>query len=129
VRGATGAPGSALAYSTIVYEPPDEGGPAVWRIDDELSKQLDNDINFSHPAAGVFCLSNLGITVANVVATPGRFGSSGPFEVQADAPRPGHSFNAACPAHTGAAIYTSDPSTNSLEDPPDPSDTIYFTIN
>ena len=128
-RGNVGAPGSALAYSTILYESPDEGGPPVWRIDDELSKQLDNDVNFSHPAAGVFCLYNLGLTVANVVATPGRFGAGGPFDVQADAPRNLHSFNADCPAHTAAAIYTSDPVTNALEDPPDTSDTIYFTIN
>jgi hypothetical protein len=128
-RGQVGAPGSALAYSTILYEPPDEGGPPEWRIDDELSKQLDNDVNFSHPAAGVFCMYNLGLTVANVVATPGRFGAAGPFDVQADAPRDGHSFNASCPAHTAAAIYTSDPATGALEDPPDTSDTIYFTIN
>src|SRR5947209_5160363 len=41
-RGNVGAPGSALAYSMILFEPPDSGGPAQWRIDDNFSKQLDN---------------------------------------------------------------------------------------
>jgi hypothetical protein len=130
-RGNPGAPGSALAYSTILSEPPDEGGQAVWRIDDVLSKKLDNDVNLGdagHPAPGVFCFHDLTFTVQNVVATPGRFGAHGPFSVQVDAPRKNHSFNASCPADTGAAVYISDPN-GALEDPPDSTDTIYFELN
>jgi hypothetical protein len=130
-RGNAGAPGSALAYSVILFKPPDEGGPPVWRIDDSLSKRLDNDVNLGaagHPVAGVFCFHDLPFTVANVSATPGAFGSSGPFLVQVDAPHPGHSVNPNCPPTTGAAVYVTDP-TGTLEDPKDTSDTIYFTFN
>jgi hypothetical protein len=129
IRGSIGAPGSALAYSTILFEPPDEGGPPQWRIDDDLSKNLDNDINFKRGANGVFCLYRLGFTVGNIVATPGPFGASGPFQIEVDTPRSGHSVNAACPAGTGAAIYTMLPGGETPHDPPDPSDTIYFELN
>ncbi len=128
-RGNPGAPGSALAYSIILKAPPDEGGPAEWRIDDSLSHRLDNDVNFAHPKAGVYCLHDLAFAVANAVATPGRFGPKGPFEVQVDTTHPGHSVDASCPTNTAAAIYVSDPATNQLEDPPDDSDTIYFMFN
>ncbi len=130
--GSPGLPGSALAYSVILKESPDEGGPPEWRIDDVLSKKLDNDVNLGsagHPVPGVFCFHDLTFTVANVVATPGRFGTHGPFSVQVDGPRNGHAFDPNCPAGTGAAVYISDPATNILEDPPDSTDTIYFEFN
>jgi hypothetical protein len=128
-RGFPGSPGSALADSVIVFEPPDEGGQAVWRIDDSLSKGLDNDVNFTWPAGthGVFCLHDLSFTVKNAVATPGPFGSA-PFFVQVDVARPGHAVDASCPAGSAAAIYVTD-STGAREDPPDPTDTIYFELN
>jgi Collagen triple helix repeat (20 copies) len=132
IRGNPGAPGSALAYSVILHEPPDEGGPATWRIDDVLSKKLDNDVNLGdsgHPAPGVFCFHDLTYSVSNLVATPGRFGQHGAFVVQVDMPYQGHTVNASCPAATAAAVYVSDPATNSLEDPPDTTDTIFFEFN
>jgi hypothetical protein len=133
-RGNNGAPGSALAYSVILFEQPDEGGQAVWRIDDVLSKKLDNDVNLGesgHPDKhpGIFCFHDLTYTVSNLVATPGRFGQHGPFAVQVDMPYKGHAVNPSCPANTAAAIYVSDPATNTLEDPPDDSDTIFFEFN
>lgn len=132
IKGNAGDPGSALAYSVILNAPPDEGGAPHWRLNDTLSKKLDDDVNLGdsgHPAPGVFCFHDLPFTVTNIVATAGRFGVHGPFSVQVDAPRPGHSFDASCPAKTGAAVYVSDPATNQLEDPPDTSDVIYFTLN
>ena len=129
--GSPGAAGTALAYSTILYEPPDAGGPPEWRIDDTLSKKLDNDVNFAHPAPGVFCIHDLPsyITVMNAVATPGAFGPSGPFLTQVDVPRTGHSVNSSCPANTAAAIYVTKPDGTALEDPPGASDTIYFELS
>jgi hypothetical protein len=128
-RGFPGDPGSARADSVIVFEPPDEGGPAVWRIDDSLSKGLDNDVNFTKPAGtkGVFCLHNLSFAANNAVATPGPFGSA-PFFVQVDVARPGHAVDASCPAGSTAAIYVTDSSGTSI-DPPTSTDTIYFELN
>jgi hypothetical protein len=129
--GVAGAAGSAIAYGTLIYEQPDGGGPVTWRVDDGLSKGLDNDANLGdagHPVAGVFCFHGLPFAVLNVIATPGAFGSSGPFLVQGDTPHAGHSVNSNCPPNTGAAIYITDMS-GKLTDPPDPSDTIYFTFN
>jgi hypothetical protein len=120
-----------LAYSTIVFEPPDEGGPAVWRIDDALSKKLDNDVNLGgavgHTQPGVFCFHDLAFTVSNVVASPGPFVGT-PFLVQARAARPGQTIGAPCPQNTTVAIYVTN-ITGTLEDPPDTSDTIYFALN
>jgi Collagen triple helix repeat (20 copies) len=127
--GFPGAPGSALAYSTILYKPPDEGGSPVWRIDDSLSKHLDNDVNFRHPSAGVFCLRGLGYTVNNLVATPGPFGPNGPFWVQVDTAHAGVPPGCSAYPDTAAAIYVTDPTTKSLADPPDITDTIYFELN
>jgi hypothetical protein len=130
-NGNAGAPGSALAYTTIVNEPPDSGGAPVWRIDDVLSKRLDNDVNFSHPTQGVFCFHDLPFAVANVIATPGPFGSNKPFLVQAAAARPGQTIGAPCPLNTTVAVYTTDTNSTSttLHDPPDDSDTISVEMN
>ncbi len=129
-RGNPGVPGSALAYSVILYEPPDGGTTPQWRIDDTFSKQLDNDINFVRAAAGVYCLRNLGYTVSNVVATPGPFGTNGSFLVEAEASQGGlRAVSPLCPADTGAVIYVTDPTGKTLEDPPDSTDTIYFELN
>jgi len=130
-RGFPGAPGSALAFAVILYAPPDEGGPAVWRIDDSSAKKLDNDVNLGptgHPLPGVFCFHDLPFTVMNAGATPGAFGANGPFLVQVDVPSTGQAANPACPQNTGAAVYVTDPS-GKLADPPDTSDTIYFALN
>jgi hypothetical protein len=130
LRGSPGAPGSALAYSVLLFEPPDGGVTPEWRIDDTFSKALDNDINFVSPQPGVYCLRNLGFTVSNVVATPGPFGSNGAFLVQAEASQGGlRSVSNLCPTHTGAVIYVTDPTGKTLEDPPDPTDSVYFTLN
>jgi hypothetical protein len=128
-RGEPGAPGSALAYSVILYEENDEGTATEWRIDDTLSKHLDNDVNFSHPGSGVFCLHGLPFTVGNIVATPGPFAAGTPFDVQVDMARPGHSLDGVgnCPANTGAIVYTTD-SSGKLADP-NTSDTIFFELN
>jgi hypothetical protein len=113
----------------IVKEPEDSGGPPVWRIDDTFSKLLDNDINFSNPQPGVYCLSNLGFKVSNVVASAGPFGSTTPFFVAAEASQGGlRPVNNACPANTGAVIYAVR-TDGTVNDPPDTSDTIYFTLN
>jgi hypothetical protein len=130
-RGFTGTPGSARAYSVILWGVPDGGGPATWRIDDGISKALDNDLNLDdvgHPASGVFCFHDLTFGVTNVVATPGPFVGGTPFLVQVDAPRPGHVLDARCPPKTGAVIYTTDMS-GAVTDPPDHSDTVYFEFN
>jgi hypothetical protein len=130
--GTPGAPGSALAYSAIVYEKPDSGGNPVWRIDDRLSKKLDNDINFGDsgyiPGSGVFCFHQLGFTVSSVVATPGPFAGGTPFLVQAAVPTALQPSVQGCPSGTGAAIYVTD-TTGKPIDPPDTSDTIYFEFN
>jgi hypothetical protein len=126
--GANGAPGSALAYSVILYEPPDGGGPPAWRIDDNLSKKLDNDVNFTRAAAGVYCLHKLPFTVGNIVATPGPLGANQPFDVEVDTARPNHALSG-CTSDDVAAVYVTDPATGTLEDPPDKSDTIFFELN
>jgi hypothetical protein len=128
-RGFPGVPGSALAYSMILKEPSDSdpNGPAVWRIDDVSSKKLDNDVNFTRAAAGIYCIHDLTFTVTNVVATPGPFGINGPFLVQAQVSPPAGSPCAAV-GNTAVAIYTTDMS-GAPTDPPDATDTIYFALN
>jgi hypothetical protein len=130
-RGVPGAPGSAIAYSTIVFEPPDGGGPAVWRIDDTLSKKLDNDVNLGdtgRPDPGVFCFHDLPFTVSNVVASPGPYGGGTPFLVQAETARPGQTIGAPCPPNTTVAIDVTN-TAGVLENPPDGSDKISFELN
>jgi hypothetical protein len=133
-RGTNGAPGSALAYSMLHYGLNDEGTQTEWRIEDTLSKKLDNDVNFTKPngTQGVFCLYNLPFTVGNLVATPGPLGPSGtpyPFNVEVDMARPGHSLDGVngCPADTGAIIYTTD-AAGALHDP-DLSESVFFELN
>jgi hypothetical protein len=131
-RGFVGASGTAIAYAVVLNAPPDEGGPAVWRIDDLSAKRLDNDVNFTAPTGthGIYCLHDLPFTVNNAVATPGPFGGAShtPFLVQADVPSVGQPADAHCPHNTGVVIYATDMSGN-LIDPPDSSDTIYFELN
>lgn len=139
-RGNPGAPGSALSYSVIVKEPTDDNptGPAVWRIDDSLSggtKPLDNDVNLGdtgHPNPGVFCFHDLPFKIGNAVATPGPFGSGGPFGVEVDVARTGHSLDGGvngCPPNTAAAIFVWNRTEGKLDDPPSSTDTIYFELN
>jgi hypothetical protein len=128
LRGAAGAPGSALADGVIVYSPPD--GPSPWGTDDAYSKNIDNSANFIRKAAGVYCVYGLPFNVMNAVATPGPFGGKGAFLVQTDVPRFGHAVDARCPTNTtNAIIYVTDPTGMTLEDPPDSTDTIFFSLN
>jgi hypothetical protein len=127
-RGNAGTPGSAVAYSVIRWTQPDGGGPDQWLIDDDFSKRLDGTANFSLGSSpGVYCFHNLGFTVTNVVATPGPLGASGPFLAEGASSVVNPSLPG-CPSGTQAAVYATNMS-GSLADPPDHSDTIYFTFN
>ena len=128
-RGNAGTPGSAVAYSVIRWTQPDGGGPDQWLIDDDFSKRLDGTANFSlGELTRRVLLPQPGLHRHQyVVATPRD--RSGDWPV----PGPGSELgrkpvSPGMPVGTRQAVYATNMS-GSLADPPDHSDTIYFTFN
>jgi hypothetical protein len=134
-RGFVGAPGSALGYARIFFDPPDEGGAPEWRADDVFSKRIDNDVNFTRAAAGVFCFHDLPFDVSNAVATVGGTLSTKPFLVTAAFGATGASIPAGCnasaDARKNAVLYVYDTSgvTPVLSDPVEDVNEIYVAFN
>ncbi len=136
VPGRPGANGSAIGYATVEYCPgncPDQP-LAGWFTPDEEAVGVDNQANFNHPAAGVFCFQQLPFHAHTVVANLGPSTDTVPhnnYTVQTavgttEDPIPGP-CQAAGAADQNAVVYIRD--SNGAEVDPDQSAKLLLLFN
>jgi hypothetical protein len=102
LTGSAGAPGSARGFAAIEYCPgscPDQSA-AGWFTPDDDARGIDNQANFSNPANGTFCLTDLPFhvqsAVANVGLTDGTVPASAAYFVQTEVGTTDHPLGAPC---------------------------------
>jgi hypothetical protein len=133
--GAAGAPGAATAYATVEYcvtSCEDQPNPG-WFTPDEESSGIDNTVNFSHPAPGVFCFSNTVAELHNAVVSMAPSPRS--YVLQARAGTADDPISSSlCPAVAGgpdhnAVLEVRDPADPTQLIDPNTADTFFVVFN